>query len=131
MFSVITDILRYLVCNWSPLGSFYVRSVVHLDTIVRWRRLLVERFRALWYTHSMIIPVRKIIRLFIASILLIIGAFGLVLPVLNGIFFIVAALIIISLEFPALDHFLDKQSKRNYKVGRVYDKVRHFIRKHF
>ena len=83
------------------------------------------------YTQAMIIPIRKIIRLFLAGILLIIGAFGLVLPVLNGVFFIVVALILISLEVPTLDHFMEKHSKRNHTFHKTYEKLRHFVRKHF
>ncbi len=76
-------------------------------------------------------PLRKIIRLTLAGFLFIVGALGLVLPILNGTFFIVVALIVISLEVPTLEAWLDSLSEKNMKVEKIYKKMKHFIKKHF
>lgn len=76
-------------------------------------------------------PLQKVIRLTLASFLFIIGVLGLVLPLLNGTFFIVVALIVLSLEVPALEMWLDSLSEKNVKIEKIYKKMKHFIKKHF
>lgn len=77
------------------------------------------------------VPYKKILRICIAALLLIPGVLGIFLPVLSGTFFIVAALLILSLEIPSLELWLDKIGRKNSKVNHVYIKIKHFIQKHF
>ena len=74
---------------------------------------------------------RKVARLTVASILVLVGICGLILPILNGTFFIILALILISLEFPALEVWLDKHSERSIVVHKIYKKAKVFMKKHF
>jgi len=73
----------------------------------------------------------KITKLSVAGLLMIIGLVGLVLPILNGVFFILAALIIISLEVPVFEEWLDRQSLKHKKVHLVYGVMKKTIKKYF
>jgi uncharacterized membrane protein YbaN (DUF454 family) len=81
--------------------------------------------------HVMKIHIKKVIRLFLALFFIVIGAFGLVLPILNGTFFIIVALILISLEVPALEAWLDSLSEKNKTAHKIYVKMKRFIKKYF
>ena len=78
----------------------------------------------------MVVPYKKIFRVTLAALLFIIGILGLILPILNGIFFIVSALIVLSLEIPTLEVYLDKLGRKHNKVNHIYLKYKHFIHKH-
>ncbi len=78
----------------------------------------------------MVVPYKKIFRVTLAALLFIIGILGLILPILNGIFFIVIALIVLSLEVPTLEVYLDKLGRKHNKVNHIYLKCKHFIHKH-
>jgi uncharacterized membrane protein YbaN (DUF454 family) len=78
----------------------------------------------------MVVPYKKIARFTIALILFIIGLLGLILPVVNGTLFIMASLLILSLEIPALEKFLDRQGRRNSTVNHYYEKCKRFIEKY-
>ena len=75
--------------------------------------------------------VRKTIRITLASLLLILGVAGLVLPILNGMLFIIFALLILSLEVPALEERLDRIGAKHKKVHPYYTKWKAFIKKYF
>ncbi len=64
----------------------------------------------------------------IGVILLISGLIGLVLPILPGIVLVFAGLILLSLEIPRLDNYLNHAASRNSKLEYYYLKARNYIR---
>lgn len=75
--------------------------------------------------------VKKTIRITLATLLFVLGVAGLVLPILNGMLFIIFAVLILSLEVPALEAWLDGTSVKHKKVHPYYVKWKHFIKKYF
>lgn len=76
-------------------------------------------------------PIKKTLRLVIALVFLVIGLAGLVLPLLNGFLFILAALLILSLEVPSLEARLDIYGRKNPRIELWYDRCKAFIKKYF
>jgi uncharacterized membrane protein YbaN (DUF454 family) len=72
--------------------------------------------------------VRQVTYTFIGVVFLIVGIAGLVLPFLQGWFFIAIGLIFISLESPELDNFLQKQARRNTTADKYFSKFRTWTR---
>jgi Putative transmembrane protein (PGPGW) len=64
----------------------------------------------------------------IGIILLIVGVLGLILPILPGLVLILAGLILLSLEIPTLDVFLNENARRNTQLDKYYTKARTYIR---
>ncbi len=64
--------------------------------------------------------IRKIIHVTIGSTLLIAGLVGLVLPVLNGIIFLIIGGILISFESPYVEKKLIALTKKNKKVHALH-----------
>lgn len=89
----------------------------------------------LFFVHDIIVcmkgAVRKTIRITLASLLFVLGIAGLVLPILNGTLFIVFALLILSLEIPALEERLDRIGTKHKKVHPYYTRWKGFIKKYF
>jgi uncharacterized membrane protein YbaN (DUF454 family) len=54
---------------------------------------------------------------------------GLVLPILNGILFLVLGLIILSFESPYIEEKLERFSKKNKHTREWYEKLHKFIKK--
>ena len=59
---------------------------------------------------------KRIVYMFIAIILILIGIIGLVLPVLNGVFFLLLGFILLSFESPYIEYHLQRLAKKNYNV---------------
>lgn len=77
------------------------------------------------------IPLKKTIRILLALLILLIGCVGLVLPILNGVLFLLVGLLILSLESPALEARLDKYGRKYPKLEFWYDKCKVFVQKYF
>lgn len=75
--------------------------------------------------------IRKTIRVSLATLLFVFGVAGLVLPVLNGTLLIISALLILSLEMPALEEKLDRIGTKHRRVHPYYVKWKQFIKKYF
>lgn len=71
---------------------------------------------------------KKVTFTFIGVIFLIIGIVGLVLPFLQGWFFIAIGLIFISLESPELDVWLQRMSQKNKTSEKYFSKFRTWTR---
>lgn len=73
---------------------------------------------------------RRAFYISLAIFFIIIGFAGLVLPILNGIFFLIIGLIILSFEFEQLETILENTTKRHPKIHHWYKKINSFLRKH-
>ena len=71
-----------------------------------------------------------IVRIIFACLLLCIGVLGIVLPILQGIPFLLAGLIILSLDFPYIEKKLDKLVNTHPKIEKLYKKIRNIIKKY-
>jgi uncharacterized membrane protein YbaN (DUF454 family) len=72
-----------------------------------------------------------IFRIFIGTILVLVGFAGIVLPVLQGIPFLLAGLIILSFDIPALEKRLEYFVKKHHKVEKLYNALRKALKKRF
>jgi len=72
--------------------------------------------------------VKQVTFTLLGSIFLLIGLLGFVLPILQGWFFFVIGLILISLESPVVDGWLNDLAKRNHRIDKHYGKMRDWIR---
>lgn len=76
------------------------------------------------------IHLKKLLRVILVCLFFFFGILGLVLPILNGTIPLIIALIILSLDIPPLERYLDKHSRRNIRLEKIYLKIKHFTRKH-
>jgi len=74
---------------------------------------------------------KRIAYICIACFLIIIGLAGIVLPVLNGLIFILLGLILLSFESPYIEYKLQQLSAKNPHVEKWYKKLDGFMRKIF
>jgi uncharacterized membrane protein YbaN (DUF454 family) len=74
---------------------------------------------------------KKTLHISLAIVMLIIGACGIVLPILNGTLFVVLGLILLSFESRKVELFLERWSKKNIHVEKFYNKLNGFLRKLF
>lgn len=65
---------------------------------------------------------------FLGIISIFIGLIGIVLPILPGWPFIFIGLILISLESPALDNYINKLASKNKYFEKYYLKIRLYMR---
>ena len=72
--------------------------------------------------------VKQVTYTFIGVVFLIVGIAGLVLPILQGWFFIAIGLIFISLESPQLDGWLQRMSQKNKTSEKYFSKFRSWTR---
>jgi uncharacterized membrane protein YbaN (DUF454 family) len=72
--------------------------------------------------------VRQVTYTLLGTIFLTIGLIGFVTPILQGWFFFVIGLILISLESPVVDEWLSNLARKNSKVDHHYGKLRGWIR---
>ncbi|MEN9881158.1 MAG: hypothetical protein RLZZ308_341 [Candidatus Parcubacteria bacterium] len=79
------------------------------------------------------ILIRKLFHIAIGSLLFVIGIAGLVLPILNGVIFIVIGLIILSFEIHYIERSLGIITKKNKHIYRWHifldKKIRKIFRK--
>lgn len=73
----------------------------------------------------------KLIMMTLGWLLVALGIIGLFLPILQGIILIVIGLYLLSFYSPWVQERVDKAKVKYPKVGRVFDKVDHRIRKLF
>lgn len=72
-----------------------------------------------------------IFRIFIGVILVLFGIAGIILPILQGIPFLLAGLIILSFDIPALERKLEHFVKKHHKVEELYTALRKALKKKF
>lgn len=74
---------------------------------------------------------KKIFHLLLAAVLILVGITGLVLPVLNGLIFLLLGFILLSFESPYVEAHLSKLAHRNTVLGGWYEKLNTWMRKIF
>ncbi len=72
-----------------------------------------------------------IFRIFIGVILILFGIAGIILPVLQGVPFLLAGLIILSFDIPAIEHRLEYFVKKHHKIDSLYRALRKALKKKF
>lgn len=83
----------------------------------------------MFYTVTLYMrTVKQVTYTFIGVVFLIVGIAGLVLPILQGWFFIAIGLIFISLESTIVDSWLEDLAKKNRHVYKHYSNLRGWIR---
>lgn len=76
------------------------------------------------------LKIKIAVRIFIATILIIIGVLGIILPFLHGIAFLLAGFIILSVDFPYVEKKLEKFVAKHAKIEKMYKKIKNIIKKH-
>jgi uncharacterized membrane protein YbaN (DUF454 family) len=74
---------------------------------------------------------KKAFHVILGIFLLLIGVAGLVLPILNGIVFLLLGLILISFESPYIEKILSHYSEKNRHISHTYKKLNVWMRKLF
>jgi uncharacterized membrane protein YbaN (DUF454 family) len=72
-----------------------------------------------------------IFRIFIGVILVLFGIAGIILPILQGIPFLLAGLIVLSFDIPSLESKLEHFVKKHHKVEKLYKALRKVLKKKF
>lgn len=75
--------------------------------------------------------IKKSFRMFLGFLFILIGITGILLPLINGLLFILAGLLILSIDSPKLENFLDNLVNKNLHLEKMYRKVKLFIKKIF
>ena len=74
---------------------------------------------------------KRTLYIFLAILLIIIGLCGLVLPILNGVIFLLLGFILLSFESPYIHRHLQRVAAKNDHVYKWYKKLDHWMRKIF
>lgn len=74
---------------------------------------------------------RRVAHLIIALMLIIIGVCGLILPILNGVIFLLLGFILLSFESPYIEHHLKAFVHKNKNAEKWYSKLDAWMRKKF
>lgn len=69
--------------------------------------------------------------IFLAILLIIVGICGLVLPILNGVIFLLLGFILLSFESPYIHHHLQRLAAKNDHINTWYKKLDAWMRKIF
>ena len=77
------------------------------------------------------INARKILHIVLGTFIIILGLAGLVLPILNGVVFLIIGFIIISFESKYVEKKLRNLAKKNTTLHALYRKLEGMIRKLF
>jgi uncharacterized membrane protein YbaN (DUF454 family) len=77
------------------------------------------------------VSIIRTLQILLGILLVVIGIAGLILPMLNGIVFLLLGLIILSFEHPQVEYALNKYAHKNKKVGEWYEKLDIWLRKIF
>lgn len=72
--------------------------------------------------------VKRTFYILIAVLFIIVGICGLVLPILNGIIFLLLGFILLSFESPYIHHHLERIASKNDVINRWYKKLDHWMR---
>lgn len=75
--------------------------------------------------------IKEIFHITLGILCVIIGLAGLVLPILNGILFLLIGFILLSFEIPYVETQLSKYANKNKIVGVWYEKLNKWMRKVF
>jgi uncharacterized membrane protein YbaN (DUF454 family) len=73
----------------------------------------------------------KIVRIFVAVGLLIVGAIGMIVPFLHGLSFFLAGAIILSFDFPRVERLLKRYISKHRGVEKLYNALYEYLRKRF
>ncbi len=74
---------------------------------------------------------KRIAYILIACFLIIIGLAGIVLPILNGLIFILLGLILLSFESPYIEYKLQQAAAKNSYIEKWYTKLHSIMKKIF
>ena len=74
---------------------------------------------------------RKILHVFLGILFLCIGVIGLVLPILNGVFFLIIGAIILSFESPYIENKLYSLTRKNKTIYLWHIRLEKIIKKIF
>jgi uncharacterized membrane protein YbaN (DUF454 family) len=74
---------------------------------------------------------KRTVHIFIASVLIVVGVCGLVLPILNGTIFLLLGFILISFESPYVEKKLEKLTHKSKFTKELHDKLHTWMRKIF
>ncbi len=75
--------------------------------------------------------IKKLIHIFLGIALVLLGVVGLVLPILNGIIFLLLGFILLSFESPYIEFHLSKLAHKNITIGSWYEKLLIFMKRLF
>lgn len=73
--------------------------------------------------------VKRTVYILVAILLILIGLCGLVLPILNGVFFLILGFILLSFESPYVEFHLQKIVRKNVILEKWYRKLDIFMKK--
>jgi uncharacterized membrane protein YbaN (DUF454 family) len=73
------------------------------------------------------VRIKRVLRILLASLLLVLGLVGLVFPILPGWLFISLAALILSSDIPFFKKMQDRISARFPAIGRLAEKIRRAI----
>lgn len=74
---------------------------------------------------------KKILHIALAVILIAIGIAGLILPILDGVIFLLLGFILLSFESPLIEEHLSTIAKKNRYIDAWYEKLNIWMRKFF
>ncbi len=74
---------------------------------------------------------KRILKIFVALVLISIGIVGVFMPILNGIIFLLLGLILLSFENKFIHHHLEKNAAKNEHINKWYKKLDLWMRKLF
>lgn len=86
---------------------------------------------AILMLYSPMPRLKKILHIALAVILIAIGIAGLVLPILDGIIFLLLGFILLSFESPLIEVRLSTIAKKNRYIDAWYEKLNIWMRKFF
>ena len=75
--------------------------------------------------------IKKILHIGLAIILIAIGIAGLVLPILDGVIFLLLGFILLSFESTYIEEHLNRIAKKNKRIDLWYEKLNTWMRKNF
>lgn len=70
---------------------------------------------------------KKVLILSIAGVFIAIGFIGLVLPFLQGILFLAIGFLLLSLYFPKLRTYIERQAQKSPHFFKIINKIDHWI----
>ncbi len=75
--------------------------------------------------------IKKLAHILLGVFLIILGVAGLILPILNGILFLLLGFILLSFESTYVESHLNKFAHKNTLIGKWYEKLLTFMNKLF
>jgi membrane protein implicated in regulation of membrane protease activity len=93
-----------------------------------WRSFVGAFFVVLGLTE-LLIP--RVLNWALGSLFLSVGVIGAILPIMNGTFFLILGLILISFESPYVEKMLHKITNKNRIAQKWHYKLENWLRKYF